>query len=224
MNCIHTWSNFAFRMALENSLNATCDLNEYLICKMPAGALEVQLKVKTTWGKFTMVQDTHTKTEKYHTWAKAQRSHIRSRKRRAPHKTTNKQTEDNVSETDIPTDQGFGYPPRIFTDPTYSATTTDTESEGEVKQNRKFLGKYCEFCARCNETHCWCNSSNWGEELINIDDSNSNPSIEKIPSPTVRKPPEGWSTFRHRVIREAELARPSSPAEEASINSGIRMQ
>ena len=146
-------------MALENSLNAACDLNEYLICKMPAGALEVQLKVKTTWGKFTMVQDTHTKTEKYHMWEKAQRSHIRSRERRAPHRTTNKQTEDNTSETDIPRGQGFAYPPQIITDPTYAATTTHTESEGEVKQNRKFLGKYCEFCARCNETHCWCNSS-----------------------------------------------------------------
>ena len=101
-------------MALKNSLNAACDLNEYLICKMPAGALEVQLKVKATWGKFTMVQDTHTKTEKYCTWEKAQRSHIRSRKRRVPCKTTNKQTEG----------QGFGYPPQIFTNPMYAATTT----------------------------------------------------------------------------------------------------
>ena len=211
-------------MALENSLNTACDLNEYLICKMPVGALEVQLKVKTTWGKFMMVQDTHTKMEKCHTWEKAQRSHIRSRKRRAPHKMTNKQTEDNASETDIPTGQGFRYPPQIFTNPTYTATTAHTESEGEVKQNRKFLGKYCKFCARCNETHCWCNSSDWEEELINIDKSNSNPSIKKIPSPTVRKPQIGWFTFRHRVVREAELARHPSLAEEAGTNSGIRMQ
>ena len=154
---------------------------------MPVGALEVQLKVKTTWGKFTMVQDTHTKTEKYCTWEKAQKSHIRSRKRGAPHKIT----EDNASETDIPTGQGFGYPPQIFTDPMYAATTAHTVSEGEVKQNRKFLGKYCKFCARCNEKKCWCISSDWEEELINIDESNSNPSIEKIPSPTVRKPPIG---------------------------------
>ena len=191
---------------------------------MPMEALEVQLKVKTTWGKFTMVQDTHTKMERYHTWEKAQRSHIRSIKRRAPHKMTNKQTEDNASETDIPTGQGFGYPLQVFNDPTYTATTYYTESEGEVKQKRDFLEKYCEFCARCNETHCWCNSSDWEEGLINVDGPNSNPSIEKIPSPTVRKPPVGWSTFRCRVIREAELARPPSLAEEASINIGIGMQ
>ena len=76
----------------------------------------------------------------------------------------------------------------------------------------------------CNETHCWCNSSNWEEELINVDNPNSNPSIEKIPSPTVRKAPVGWSTFRCRVIREGELARPPLPAEEASTDGGISMQ
>ena len=191
---------------------------------MPGGALEVKLKIKTTWGKFTMAHDTHTKREKYCMWEKAQRSHIRSRKRRAPHKTTNKQTEDNASQTDITTGQGFRYPPQIFTNPTNAATTAHTESEGEVKQSRKFLGKYCKFCGRCNETHCWCNSCNWKEELINIDKPNSNPSIEKIPSPTVRKPPIGWSMFRYTVIREAELARPPSLAEEAGTISGIRMQ
>ena len=206
-------------MAYNNSLNAACDLNENLYSKMPTGALEVQLKVKTTWGKFTMVQDTHTRTEKYYTWEKAQRNPIRSRKKKAPCKVTSKQTEDSTSETDIPTGQGFRYPPPIFTNHTHITTTTHTESEGEVKQVRKFLGKYCEFCAKCNETHCWCHSSNWEEELINVDDSNSNLSMERIPSPTVRKPPVGWSTFRHRVIREAELARPPSPTD-----SGIRIQ
>ena len=80
-------------MAYNNSFNAACDLNEYLYCKMPMRASEVQLKVKTTWGKFTMVQDNHTKTEKYHTWEKAQRNPNRSRKRKAPHKMTSKQTE-----------------------------------------------------------------------------------------------------------------------------------
>ena len=59
---------------------------------------------------------------------------------------------------------------------------------------------------------------------INVDNPNSNSSIEKIPFPTVGKPPVGWSTFRHRVIREAELTRPPLPAEGASINSDISMQ
>ena len=44
---------------------------------MPKGALEVEVKVKTTRGKFTMVQNTHTRMEKYNTWEKAQRCHIK---------------------------------------------------------------------------------------------------------------------------------------------------
>ena len=130
-------------MAFNKSLNATCDLNGYLFCKMPVGALEVQIKVKTTWGKFTMVQDTHTRMEKYCTWEKDQRCHIRSRKRKAPHKMTNMQTEDNASETHVPTGQGFRYPPQIFTNPTYTVAMTHKESEGEVKQERKYLDRYC---------------------------------------------------------------------------------
>ena len=76
-------------MAFNKSLNAACDLNGHLLCKMPEGALEVEVKVKTTWEKFTMVPDTHTRTEKYHMWEKAQRCHIRSRKGRTPCKMTN---------------------------------------------------------------------------------------------------------------------------------------
>ena len=152
--------NFPFRMAFNQLLNADCDLNGYLFCKMPVGPLKVQIKVKTTCGKFAMVQDTHTWIEKYHTWEKAQRCPIRSRKKRTPCKITNMQTEDDASEIDIPTGQGFVYPPQIFTDPTHMTTMTHMESEGEVEQERKYLGRYCEFCDMCNETHCWCNSSN----------------------------------------------------------------
>ena len=53
-------------MASNKSLNVACNLDWYLFCKMPAGALEVEVKFKTMWGKFSMVQDIHTRTEKYH--------------------------------------------------------------------------------------------------------------------------------------------------------------
>ena len=170
-------------------------------------------------GKFTMVQDAHTRMEKYCTWEKAQRCPLKSRKGRAPCKMTNRQTEDDASETDIPMGQGFGYLPQIFTHPTHSTT-----SEGEMKQERKFLGRYCEFCDKCNETHCWCSFFDWEEGLTNINDTSSNPSIEKNISSRVKKPPVGWPMFRCRVIREAELTRPPSLAEEADTDSGINMQ
>ena len=127
-------------MAFTKSLNANSDLDGYLFCKMLSGALEVQIKVKTTWGKFTMVQDTQTTTEKYCTWEKAQRCPIRSRKTRTPHKKTNIQTEDDASETDVPTSQGFSHPPQIFTNPTHTTTMTHTESEGTWSR-KKVLGQ-----------------------------------------------------------------------------------
>ena len=142
-------------MASNKSLNAACNLDGYLFCKMPTGALEVEVKVKTTWGKFSMLQDIHTRTEKYCAWEKADgRSNIKTRKRKAPHNMTNIQTKDNTSKTNVPVGQGFRYPPQVFTGPMYAAEMPHTEEEGGVEQESKFLGKYCEFCDRCGETHC----------------------------------------------------------------------
>ena len=85
-------------MAFNKSLNATCDLDGYLVCKMPADTLEIEIKVKTKWGKFNMLKDAHTKTEKYHAWEKAdKRSSERTRRRKAPHKeVAHIDTKDNV--------------------------------------------------------------------------------------------------------------------------------
>ena len=159
---------------------------------MPVGALEVEVKVRTTWGKFSMVQDIHTRTENYHAWKKAdRRSNIKTRKRKAPHEVTTIQIKDSTPETDVPTGQGFRYSPQVFTDPIYAVTIPQTEEEGEAEQESKFLGRYCEFCDRCGESHCWCNSSDWEEGMLDTERSGFNPSIEKTPSQTVRKPSMG---------------------------------
>ena len=121
-------------MAFLESLNAACDLKEYLFCKMPKGTLEIEVKVKTTWENFTMVQNTYPRMAKYHTWEKAQRCHVKSKKGRTPCKAASVHTEDNTSETDIPTGQEYGYPPQIFTDTTYTAVMTLTDSEGNMEQ------------------------------------------------------------------------------------------
>ena len=98
------------------------------------------------------------------------------------------QTKDNESETDVPVGQGLRYPPQVFTDPKYAVAMPHMEEEGDIEQESKFLGRYCEFCNKCGETYCWCNSSNWEEGLLDIEKPGSNPSIEKTPSPTVRNP------------------------------------
>ena len=147
----HTYTCIFFlRMAFNKSLNATCNLDGYLFWKIPAGALKVEVKVKTTWGKFSMLQDINTRMEKYCSWEKAnKRSNVRTRKRKAPHKMTNMQTKDNTSETNVPVGQGFRYPPQVLTDPKYAMAMPHMEEEGEVEQESKFLGRYCDFCDRC---------------------------------------------------------------------------
>ena len=60
--------------------------------------LKVEIKIKTKWGKFSMLQDIHTRTEKYHAWEKADgRSNVRTRKRKAScREMTNMQTEQYI--------------------------------------------------------------------------------------------------------------------------------
>ena len=104
---------------------------------MPAEALEVEIKVKTKWGKFSMFQDTHTRTEKYCAWEKVdRRSNVRTRKRKTPCREMRRmQAEDNTSEKDVPVGQGFRYPPQVFTDPKYAEGVPHTEEEEEQAGN-----------------------------------------------------------------------------------------
>ena len=46
------------------------DFQGYLVCQIPADALQVELKIKTKWGKFTLHTHQFTRTEKYRAWRK----------------------------------------------------------------------------------------------------------------------------------------------------------
>ena len=54
------------------------------------------------------------------------------------------------------------------------------EGEEEVSNN-KFIGKYSDTCTKCSETYCWCNSLDWEEGLLDVENPNAytNPSLEK---------------------------------------------
>ena len=108
---------------------------------MPAEALEVDIKVKTKWRKFSMLQDVHTRTEMYCAWEKAdRRSNVRTRKRKTPcGEVTNMQTEDLTSETDVPVGQGFRYPPQVFTDPRYAAMVPHMEEKEEKQAGKRLI-------------------------------------------------------------------------------------
>ena len=107
-------------MALNKTLNAPCDLNGYLFCRMPDNALDVEAKIKTRWGKYILFQDTYTCTEKYHSWDRTDRRSSRhTRRRRTPQRevmSSNNNTNTN-SETDIPVGKGLGYPPSSIYQP-----------------------------------------------------------------------------------------------------------
>ena len=54
-----------YRMNQPKPLSIIVDFQGYLVCQIPADALEVELKIKTKWGKFTLHTDQFTRTEKY---------------------------------------------------------------------------------------------------------------------------------------------------------------
>ena len=71
-----------YRMNQSQPLSISVDFQGYLVCQIPEGALEVELKIKTKWGTFTFHTDQFTRTEKYRAWRKANRCKINSRRRR----------------------------------------------------------------------------------------------------------------------------------------------
>ena len=119
------------------------------------------------------------------------------------------------SKTDVPVGEGLGYPPQVFTDPEYATNVSHTEEEevNNVEGNRqKFIGNYYEKCVGTHD-RCWCNSSNWGEELVDIENpSNDDPTIEsKRPSPTsYRLPPSRWAEYRRRTISKNKAMQENS--------------
>ena len=99
--------------------------------------------------------------------------------------------------------EGFSYPLQVFTDPEFAATVPHIEEE-EVN-NDKLIGNYCKTCDKNGKTRCCCNSSDWGEELIDIKNSTTNPTLEKTPSlENGRKSPAGWVEHKRRTIQAAQ--------------------
>ena len=123
---------------------------------------------------------------------------------RTPQRAVCSSHDNTTSETDVPVGHSFGYPPQVFTEPEFAAEVPHTEEEEEVN-NDKFIGNYCETCDKHGETRCWCNSSNWLEELIDVENPNANPTLEnKTPSPNVSKPPVGWVEHRRRAVKAVQ--------------------
>ena len=101
-------------MEHNTTLNISCDFNGYLVCQMPTNMVEVELKIKTTRGKYTLNKDMCTRTERYCPWDRAdRRTKIHTMKRRTSRKEVNVDTVDSTNlETDIQDRGGFTYAPK----------------------------------------------------------------------------------------------------------------
>ena len=71
--------------------------------------VEMELKIKTRRGKYTLHKDTNTRTERYHPMERADKQskiHTRRSKREVDSEVT------TSSETDIQMGKGFAFPPK----------------------------------------------------------------------------------------------------------------
>ena len=121
-------------MDYNKPLNVSCDFNGYLVCQIPKNTINVELKIKTTQGKYTLNKDTYTRMERYHPWDRADsRTQIHTKKRRTPRRETvniDIPVDSTSSETDILDGEGFVYVPMVFMDPDFAGTVPQTEIEG----------------------------------------------------------------------------------------------
>ena len=71
----------------------------------------------------------------------------------------------------------------------------------EEEDRVNFIGEYGEKCIGKHD-RCWCNSSDWDEDLIDIENptNNTNPNLDskKTSQISFRQPPPGWSESRRR--------------------------
>ena len=191
------------------SLNATCEFDGYLVCKMPADMVEMELKIKTRRGKYTLHKDTNTRTERYHPWERA------DKRSKIPTGRSTREVESEVttsSETDIQMGKGFAYHPEIFTNPEFAKTVplTDTYSDeiGVEVSNPNFIGDFCSECIKMYN-RCWCFKSDWEDDLVEAETprvltktkSNKPQQLIMTVMPK-RQPSPGWAEFRRCVTKK----------------------
>ena len=126
--------------------------------ELPKNIIEVVLKDKTKWGKHTLIEDQHSRTEKFCQWDRADRRvKINKRRKRMPQHTQDSNHDDtkgdSVESTDlgmyIPTGKGLGYPPLIFTDPEVAADLTNSDTRDSVTEGPQILNYVANYCKDC---------------------------------------------------------------------------
>ena len=132
----------------------------------------MELKIKTTQGKYILNKDTYTRRERYHPWDRADsRAQIHTNKRRTPRREVvniDNLIDSTSSKTDILDGEGFVFVPKVLMHPNFVATVHQTEAECTDPVQGNFMGEYCEKCAN-KHNRCWCNGSDWDEDLMEVE-------------------------------------------------------
>ena len=204
-------------MEHNTTLNVSCDFNGYLVCQIPKNTIEVELKIKTNTGKYTLHKDTCTRTERYNPWDMIdRRAKIHTKKKRTNRKemVSADMVDFTNSEMDIQDGEGFAYAPKIYTNSNYAITVPLTESEDNELElvPKNFIGENCGECAK-RYNRCWCDKSNWDEELMEVETpkgpTTNNPSSDQnntqkqpinIILVPIRQPPPGWVEYRRCTV------------------------
>ena len=211
-----------YRMNQSQPLSISVDFQGYLVCQIPADALEVEHKIKTKWGKFTLHTEQFTRTEKYRAWRKANRHKIHSRRRRCLSNSHLNISSD--SSTFINQGQGFGYPPKIF---------LDSDSDQEFPSHIPILQDYCRTCLTENIRFSCQPMSAWSGELIdttqlappNMDSNQDRENIQDNPLPSDWTDQDdfwlGKTYDKARVQSTLKPAPPTPLPKEMRIVSGV---
>ena len=160
------------------------------------------------WGKYTLLKDFFTRTEKYRSWDRADKHARIYTKRRSPCQERVKDAQESMHSTTsthlgtyISTRYGKGYPPRIFTNPNYlqnsiNNDTSDSEAElwqqiqNQLQTGMKILltlPKQMMLQSKIKSTTC-----DWSDE------ENTGGIAKAHLQATPRQPPPGWASWRQK--------------------------
>ena len=140
-------------------LSVAFDFQGFLVYQMPRDIMEVELKIKTKWGKFTLHTDQHARTEKYRPWKMASCCRVHSRRRLPYCKKPDEHQGSTDSGTFVNSGQGMGYPPKTF-------IASDTEED--IPPHIPDLEDFCRMCLT-RKVRCTCKPMfDWSADLIDI--------------------------------------------------------
>ena len=169
---------------------------------MPKDVVEVEMKIKTKWGKYTLLSDFYMRTQKYRPCEGANKHARIYSQRRTSCQTKTTDTQDSVGNTTstdtgtyIPTSYGRGYPPRIFTNPNDSS---DSDAKVVASKQPSDWDEDLIDLTQADNTASKKNKNQFPLDWIDEENQCTSGKAEAQPQTTPRQPPPGWASWRKK--------------------------